>query len=53
LIPSDLSTKLKSKGIKELNMNLYTLSLIKKKVGKSLKFIGMGRNFLNHAAYIS
>jgi hypothetical protein len=42
-------TKLKSKWIKELRiiLNTDTLNLIEEKVGKSLEFIGTGRNFLN------
>jgi len=38
---------LKSKWIKDLNIKPDTLNLIKEKVGKSLKLIGPGRNFLN------
>jgi hypothetical protein len=40
-------TKLRSKGIKGLNIEPDTLNLIEEKVGKSLKFIGTGGNFLN------
>jgi hypothetical protein len=40
-------TKLKSKWIKDLNIKLNTLNKIEEKVGKSLKLIGTGENFLN------
>ena len=40
-------TKLKSKWIKDLNVKSDTLNLIEEKVGKNLKLIGTGRNFLN------
>lgn len=40
-------TKLKSKLIKDLNINSDTLNLIEEKVGKSLELIGTGGNFLN------
>jgi hypothetical protein len=40
-------TKLKSKLIKDLNINSDTLNLIEEKVGKSLEPIGTGGNFLN------
>ena len=40
-------TKLKSKWIKDLNMNPVTLNLIKEKVGSSLKHIVTGDYFLN------
>ena len=41
-------TKLKSKLIKDLNINIKpdTLHLIEEKVAKSLKLISTGRNFL-------
>jgi hypothetical protein len=39
--------KVKSKCIKDLNVKPDTLHLIEEKVGKSLKLIGTGRNFLN------
>jgi hypothetical protein len=40
-------TKLKSRWIKDLNIKPNTLSLVEEKVGKSLKLIGTGGNFLN------
>ena len=40
-------TKLKSKWIKVFNIKSNTLNLIEEKVGKSLKLIGTGENFLN------
>jgi hypothetical protein len=40
-------TKLKSKWIKDLNTKPDRLNLIEKKVGKSLKLIVTGRDFLN------
>ena len=40
-------TKFKSKWIKDLHIKLDTLNLIEKKVGKSLKHMGTGGNFLN------
>ena len=40
-------TKLKSKWIKDLNTKPDTLNLIEEKLGKSLKLIGRGKNFLN------
>jgi hypothetical protein len=40
-------TKLKSRWIKDFNIKPDTLTLIEEKVGKSLKLIGTGRNFLN------
>jgi hypothetical protein len=43
-------TKLKSKWIKELHIKSETLKLIEEKVGKSLKDMGTGENFLNRAA---
>jgi hypothetical protein len=42
-----LCTKLKSKWIKELHIKPETLKLIEEKVGKSLKDLGKGKNFLN------
>ena len=39
-------TKLKSKRIKGLNINLTTLNLIEEKVGSSLQHIGTGEHFL-------
>ena len=44
------STKLKSKWIKDLNINLTTLNLIQKKLGCSFQCMGMGDNFLNITA---
>ena len=38
--------KLKSKWIKDLNINLTTLNLIKEKVGSSLQDMGTGDHFL-------
>jgi hypothetical protein len=43
-------TKVKSKWIKDLNIKPDTLNLIEEKVGKSLKLICMGENFLNRAS---
>jgi hypothetical protein len=40
-------TKPKSKWIKDLYIKLDTLDLIEEKVGKSLKYLGIGKNFLN------
>ena len=40
-------TKLKSKWIKDLNIKPDTLNLIEEKMGKSLKYMGTGENFLN------
>ena len=40
-------TKLKSRWIKELNINPVTPNLIKEKVGSSLECIGTGDHFLN------
>ena len=40
-------TGLKSKWIKDLNINPITLNLIDKKVENSLECIGIGDNFLN------
>ena len=40
-------TKLKSKWIKYLNINLTTLNLIEEKVGSSLQDIGTGDHFLS------
>jgi len=40
-------TKLKSKRIKDLYIKPDTLKLIEEKVGKSLKHMGTGENFLN------
>ena len=39
-------TKLKSKWIKDLNINLITLNLIQEKIGSSLKDMGTGDHFL-------
>ena len=39
--------KLKSKWIKDLNINLDTINLIEEKVGNTLECIGTGDNFLN------
>ena len=39
-------TKLKSKWIKDLNINLKTLNLIEEKVGSSLQDMGTGDHFL-------
>ena len=43
-------TKLKSKWIKELNINLDTLNLIEQKVGNSLELLDTGDNFLNRTS---
>ena len=40
-------TKLKSKWIKDLNINLTTLNLIEEKVGSDLQCMGTGDHFLN------
>ena len=40
-------TKLKSKWIKNLNINLTTLNLIEEKVGSSLQHMGTGDHFLH------
>ena len=40
-------TKLKSKWIKDININLTTLNLIEEKVGSSLQDIGTGDQFLS------
>ena len=40
-------TKLKSKLIKDLKINLITLNLIEEKVGSSLKFMSIREFFLN------
>jgi hypothetical protein len=40
-------TKFKSKWIKDLHIKPDTLKLIEEKVGKSLKHMGTGENFLN------
>jgi hypothetical protein len=40
-------TKLKSKWIKDLHIKPDTLNLIEEKVGKCLKHMGTGENFLN------
>ena len=47
-------TKLKSKQVKDLHINPYTLKLIEKKLGKGLEHIGTGKNFLNRSpiAYV-
>ena len=42
-----LFLKLKSKWIKHLHIKPDILNLIEEKVGKSLKLISIGRNFLN------
>jgi hypothetical protein len=39
--------KLKSKWIKNLHIKPDTLKLLEEKVGKSLKHVGTGENFLN------
>ena len=40
-------TKLKSKWIKDLNINPTTLNLIEEKVGSSLQYMGTGYHFLH------
>ena len=40
-------TKLKSKWIKDLNMNIITLNLTEEKVGRSLEHMDTGDHFLN------
>jgi hypothetical protein len=42
-----LCTKLKSKYVKDLHINPETLNWIDRKVGKSLKHMGIWENFLN------
>jgi hypothetical protein len=42
-------TKLKSKWIKKLHRKPETLKLTEEKVGKSLKHLGTGENFLNRS----
>jgi hypothetical protein len=44
-------TKLKSKGIKDLNVNPDSLDLIEKKVQNSLELIGAGDSFLTEHQY--
>jgi hypothetical protein len=44
------STKVKSKWIKELHIKPEALKLIEEKVVKSLKYMGIGENFLNRIA---
>ena len=39
-------TKLKTKWIKDLNINLSTLNLIEEKVGSRLQHMGTGEHFL-------
>jgi len=43
-------TKLKSKWIKDLHIKPDTFKLIEEKVGKHLKHMGTGENFLNTTA---
>jgi hypothetical protein len=43
-------TKLKSKWIRDLHIRPETLKLIEEKVGKSLKDMGTGEEFLNRTA---
>ena len=43
-------TKLKSKWVKDLNINLTTLNLIEEKVGISLQHIGTGDHFLRRTS---
>jgi hypothetical protein len=43
-------TKLKSKWIKDLNINADTQNLIEDKVGNSLQCIGTGEHFLNRTS---
>ena len=40
-------TKLKSKWIKDVNINPATLNIIEEKVGSSLQCMGIGEHFLN------
>jgi hypothetical protein len=42
-------TKLKTKWIKDFHIKSDTLKLIEEKMGKSLKHMGTGENFLNRA----
>lgn len=42
-----LCSKLKSKWIKDLNINPDTLNLLEDKVGNTLELIGTGDHFLN------
>ena len=44
--------KLKSRWIKDLRMKPDTLKLIEKKVGKSLKHMGIGEIFLNRTLIV-
>ena len=46
-MPQSLVIKLKSKWIRDLNINLDTLNLIEDKVGNSLEQNGTGENLLN------
>jgi hypothetical protein len=46
-------TKLKSKWIKDLHRKSDTLKRIQKKVGKNLKHMGTGENFLNRTPVAS
>jgi hypothetical protein len=41
------SPKVKSKGVKDINIKLHMLNMIKEKVMDSLEHIGTGDNFLN------
>ena len=46
------STKIKSKWIKDLNINSDTLNLTEEKVGKGLELIGIVGNFLNRTPMV-
>ena len=48
-----LCTKLKSRWIKDCNINLDTLNLTKEKMRNNLKFIGIEDNFLNRTPIVS
>jgi hypothetical protein len=44
--------KLKSEGIKDLNIKLNTLHLIENKAGNILEHIGTGGSFLNRTSVV-
>jgi hypothetical protein len=46
-------TKLKLKWIKDLHIKPDTLKLIERKVGKSLVYMGIGKNFLKRTKFLT